>query len=116
MESITYETVNMSGEKHHTLGIISLILAAIALVLTPVLGFIPIVGFLLPLTALGGIIVAIKGVKTTEQRTVTPQLGLAFSLFVLLITISFTLWWNFHIVAPAINDFTDLHEVFKFLP
>ena len=115
MESITYETVDMSDERHHNLGIISLILAATALILTPVLGFIPIAGFLLPLTAMGGVIVAIKGVKTTERHPTTARLGLVFSLFVLLITIGFTLWWNFRIVAPAINDFTHLHEVFKLL-
>lgn len=92
--------------------VISLILAITVIVLAPLLSLIPLIGFLLPITALYGAIIAYKGLKQRSSRAVAA-IGLSISTPVFVATMAFSVWWNFTVAIPAISDFEGLNQLVK---
>lgn len=106
------DTVNVSEttQSSRNYGVISLILAITVIALAPLLSLVPLIGFLLPVTALCGAVIAYKGLKQRSSRTVAA-IGLTLSTLVFLATMTFSVWWNFTVAIPAISDFEGLNQL-----
>ncbi len=100
-------------KKQQNLGLISLILAITALILAPLLSFIPIIGFALPIMALCGIVIGFKARRCSESHSSLIPIAITLSALVFIATSLITTWWNLSIVVPAIGDFTELQEVLR---
>lgn len=96
-------------------GIISLVLAAGAMLTAPLLLLIPYVGFLPALVAGAGIIVAWTGLRGATSGTGLAVTGIIASVIVFAILAGTATVWNLVIAGPAVSDYDELHDVIDYI-
>lgn len=100
-----------SGRSGSGYGIVSLCLAAAAFFTAPFLLLIPVAGFVPAVLAAVGIVVAWLGLRRSER---TPGLAIAGSIVSVVLfglTLSIAILWTLLVVAPAVSDYQQLHDV-----
>ncbi len=96
-------------------GVVSMVLAAIALFTAPLLLLIPYIGFLPALIAGAGIIVAWAGLRGATHGTGLAVTGIIVCVVVFAILAGVATVWNLVVADPAVRDYEELHEVIDYI-
>lgn len=92
-------------------GVTSLVLSAVAVLITPPLLFFPYIGFLPVLIAAAGIIVAGSGLRRSTHNTGLTVTGLIVSVIVCILLIGVAAVWTVLVADPAVRDYQELQDV-----
>ncbi len=96
-------------------GIVALVLAAVALLSTPIFVLIPYIGFLPALVAGAGIVVAWTGLRGSTHGTGVAVAGLIVCVVLFALLAGIATMWNVMVADPAIRDYDELQEVIDYI-
>lgn len=91
----------------------SIALAAVALVIAPVLILVPVVGFVPPAVAAVGLWLGCRALRRSHGDRSLSVVGVAASATVLALTGFVALMWALSVVNPAVGQYTELHQALR---